>query len=328
MRPRVSILVNNYNYGRYLDRSLTSALEQDFPANEVEIIAVDDASTDDSRAVLARHAPGVHSVLRSKNGGQAAAFNSGLAVARGEVICLLDADDWWEKDKVSRVVAAFERDPELGFLQHPCHEVSSETQPPSSALPEFPDRHDADDFLEGRAICVGTTGMSFRASVLRPLLPVPEDLRICADGYLFYSILEAPVGYLREGLGYRRLHGTNGYVSRYLDPAKIAANLHAFSVLERELERLLRQSGRPLWHEVRRQRRFSQSLEELLLARYEGRLSDAFRHWREATQQKSGAAAARWGAALMVALASPPAYVEMMTAYARLRHLARPGTPA
>src|SRR5687768_3453455 len=129
MRPRVSILINNYNYGRYLDRSLTSALEQDFPSDELEIIAVDDASTDDSRAVLARFAPRVRSVLRPQNGGQAAAFNSGFAAARGEVICLLDADDWWTKDKVSRVVAAFEQSSELGFLQHPCHEVSSETEP-------------------------------------------------------------------------------------------------------------------------------------------------------------------------------------------------------
>lgn len=319
MRPRVSVLVNNYNYGRYLERSLTSALGQDFPAEEMEIIAVDDGSTDDSRAVLARFEPRIKSLLLPKNGGQAAAFNAGFAAARGEVICLLDADDWWDKSKVSKVMAAFDRAPELGFVQHPCHEVTSEEERVGTAFPDFPERHTAEDFLSGGAICVGTTGMSFRASALKPILPVPEDLRICADGYLFYCILAAPVGYVPEGLGYRRFHGTNAYVSRYTDPAKLAANVAAFAVLERELERLLAESGRPLWPEVRRQRQFSRSLEELLLARHEGRLRDAFGHFWDATGQKSGPAAARWGAALLVALAWPAAYVELMTTYAKLR---------
>jgi len=323
MRPRVSVLVNNYNYGRYLARSLTSALEQDFPAEEFEVIAVDDGSTDDSRDVIARFAPRVRPLFLSKNGGQAAAFNAGLEAARGEVVCFLDADDWWAKNKLSRVMEAFDRKPEVGFVQHPCHEVAAEGEEPPVAFPDFPEQHTAEDFLSGRAVCVGTTGMSFRLSALRPLLPVPNDLRICADGYLFYCILGAPVGYVAEGLGYRRFHGTNGYISRYKDPKKLADNLHAFVVLERELERLLVESGRPLWPEVRRQRQFLRSLEELLLARYEGRLRDAWGHWRSATEQRSGSAAVRWGVALLVALASPAAYLELMTAYAGFRKRSR-----
>jgi glycosyltransferase involved in cell wall biosynthesis len=318
MRPRVSVLVNNYNYGRFLDRSLESALAQDFPASELEIIVVDDASTDDSRAVIERHAPRVQGLFLPKNGGQAAAFNAGFAAARGEILCLLDADDWWAPTKVSRVVAAFDRSPELGLVQHPCHEVSGEdaTPPP---VPTLPERHVAEDFLAGRATCVGTTGMSFRASALRSILPVPETLRICADGYLFYVVFKSPIGNLSEGLGYRRFHGTNGYVSRYGDPTKLRANLDALSVLEHELERILVESGRPLWPELRRQRRFAFTLEELLLARYQGRVGDALSHYRDAVGQLSGRARTRWAAALLVALASPGAYLELLTGYAKFR---------
>src|SRR5579871_1139663 len=89
-KPLVSIIIDNYNYGRFVQDALDSALGQTYPHKEV--IVVDDGSTDDSRAVIRRYAGRVRTLFK-KNGGQSSAFNAGLRLSRGEVICFLDADD-------------------------------------------------------------------------------------------------------------------------------------------------------------------------------------------------------------------------------------------
>src|SRR5205085_8851297 len=89
-RPLVSIVVTNYNYARYLERAVDSALRQTY--RPLEVIVVDDGSTDESRTVIAGYGDRVRPVLRS-NGGNAAAYNSGFAASRGDILLFLDADD-------------------------------------------------------------------------------------------------------------------------------------------------------------------------------------------------------------------------------------------
>src|SRR5215213_900396 len=94
--PLVSVIIDNYNYGRFLREAIDSALGQTYP--RVEVIVVDDGSTDDSRAVIAAYGDRVVPVLK-ENGGQASAFNAGFAASRGELICFLDADDTFMPEK-------------------------------------------------------------------------------------------------------------------------------------------------------------------------------------------------------------------------------------
>ncbi|HEX4049105.1 MAG TPA: glycosyltransferase [Elusimicrobiota bacterium] len=320
MPPRVSVLVNNHNYGRYLEAALQSVLDQDFSAGDVEIIAVDDASTDDSREVLARFAPRVRAVLRAQNGGQAAAFNDGFAAASGDILCLLDSDDWWAPSKLSRVVARFDAEPDLGMVQHWCREIGPGGRPLGGQFPELPPRYDAADFLAGRCVFTGTTGLSFRAEAARRIAPVPEELRIDADSYLYNAILGAPAGNIGEALGFRRVHGANRYAGRMRDPARLAEHRRALAVLDRELERLLAGSGRELAEEPRRRRRAEELLADLFLARYAGDLGRAWGCWKDSLSQYSGARRAAKGASLLLALASPRAYLGLQDVYARLRN--------
>jgi glycosyltransferase involved in cell wall biosynthesis len=102
----VSIVVTNHNYGRFLDAALGSALRQTHPA--VEVIVVDDASEDESRAILAAYADRIVCVYLD-HAGQAAALNAGVARARGEVILLLDADDVFVDTKAATAVAEVRR---------------------------------------------------------------------------------------------------------------------------------------------------------------------------------------------------------------------------
>lgn len=89
---RVSIIINNYNYERFLSEAIDSAINQNY--QNTEVIVVDDYSTDNSRDVIASYGDKIIPVYHQENGKQAAAFNSGFAVSKGEIIIFLDADDY------------------------------------------------------------------------------------------------------------------------------------------------------------------------------------------------------------------------------------------
>src|SRR5436190_22493314 len=88
--PLLSIIITNYDYARWLGDSISSALRQTY--RPLEVIVVDDGSTDQSRALIEQFGKQVVGVYKS-NGGQASAFNAGFARSRGDVILFLDADD-------------------------------------------------------------------------------------------------------------------------------------------------------------------------------------------------------------------------------------------
>lgn len=100
-RPLVSILINNYNYGDFISEAIDSALNQTYPY--VEVIVVDDGSTDNSREIIASYGNRIIQVLK-ENGGQASAFNAGFAACQGNVIFFLDSDDVFYSNKVQEIL--------------------------------------------------------------------------------------------------------------------------------------------------------------------------------------------------------------------------------
>ncbi|PSB65352.1 glucosyl transferase, partial [Chroococcidiopsis cubana CCALA 043] len=114
-RPLVSILINNCNYGCYVDKAIESALNQTY--SHLEVIVVDDGSIDNSREVIARYQDRVIPVLK-ENEGQSSALNVGFNIAKGDIICFLDADDLALLEKVSEVVNVFKNNPDIGWCFH------------------------------------------------------------------------------------------------------------------------------------------------------------------------------------------------------------------
>lgn len=88
--PLFSVVIATYNYGRFVARAIDSVLGQTLA--DYEIVVVDDGSTDDTPERLGAYAGRITSVRR-ENGGQASAYNDGIALARGRFVCILDADD-------------------------------------------------------------------------------------------------------------------------------------------------------------------------------------------------------------------------------------------
>jgi glycosyltransferase involved in cell wall biosynthesis len=112
--PRVSCIVTAYNYAEYLPEALESALAQDYPADRLEIVVVDDGSTDATPEVLARYADRVN-VIRQPNGGVNAATTTGLAAASGQVLTFLDGDDAWPADRLRLLIDGLHRFPRAGI---------------------------------------------------------------------------------------------------------------------------------------------------------------------------------------------------------------------
>lgn len=209
--PFVSVVMTAYNYGRFIEESIDSVLSQDYPAGRLELIVVDDGSTDDTPERIKKYG---HRIiyLRQPNGGQASALNLGFAHTTGEIVSLLDADDYFLPGKLARVAEAFANDPNLGMFYHPFLQFDNDTKERSQsrfALVSGSIFQEPHKFLwyAGPGTCV-----SFRRLFLDQLLPIPEEIRMLADGYLGSLIIFlAPILSTPDCLAAYRFHGNNSY---------------------------------------------------------------------------------------------------------------------
>lgn len=217
MNPLVTVLVDTWNHERFIEHALDSVLAQEFDMSRVEIIVIDDGSTDGTAAKIAAYGDRVRHV-RKENGGQATAFNVGIPLARGEFIAMLDGDDWWRADKLAKVVSVLQSRPDVGFVGSGIVQTDGEGHdesygPVSGKQLEFrlDTAENATLFVQHRAF-MGTSRMAGRTEIFRRLLPVPEDLIVEADEHFFTlapAITTAVI--LAEPLCYYRLHGGNLY---------------------------------------------------------------------------------------------------------------------
>ena len=110
MRGRVSVIIPTFNRAALVCRAVESVLNQTY--RDIEVIVVDDGSTDDTLDRLARYGTSIH-VRQQPNRGVCAARNNGICAATGDYIALLDSDDFWMLWKTELQVAAFERCPDV-----------------------------------------------------------------------------------------------------------------------------------------------------------------------------------------------------------------------
>ena len=108
MEPRVSVIIPAYNAAATLKVAIDSVLRQSY--RDFELIIVNDGSTDETAELLHSYAGRIIVVERA-NGGAAAARNSALAIARGNYIAFLDADDIWRSELLARLVPVLDSDP-------------------------------------------------------------------------------------------------------------------------------------------------------------------------------------------------------------------------
>jgi glycosyltransferase involved in cell wall biosynthesis len=213
----VDIVVTNHDYADFVCQAVESALAQTHP--RVEVIVVDDGSTDGSRERLAPYADRVTLILK-ENGGQASALNAGMERSRGEAVIFLDADDLLDAEAAAHVSDALAADTRLAKVQFGMDLIDAHgrpvglSKPPPGVRPPAGDLRRAELAFPFDLPWLPGGGTAFRASALRKILPVPESEfpREGADWYLVHlTALLGDAGAIDRALARYRVHGGNRY---------------------------------------------------------------------------------------------------------------------
>jgi len=247
---RISVLIDTYNHEQFIAQAINSVLEQDMAMADVEIIVIDDGSTDRTPEIIRGFEPRVRA-LRKSNGGQASAFNAGIPECRGEIIAFLDGDDWWEKDKLRSVLQEFEANPEIGAVGNGLFEVDAEGK---KLFVNTPDRayrcffRTVEEGIWFRELMsfMGTSRLAIRKSVLDKILPVPEGMVIEADEYLAtLAVAISGAVIIDQPLTNYRFHLGNLYQYGAYDLKKARRKSDALECLIRQLPDRLESFGVP-----------------------------------------------------------------------------------
>jgi glycosyltransferase involved in cell wall biosynthesis len=208
MSRAVTVIIPTYNYARFVNQAVDSALEQTLAP--VEVIVVDDGSTDNTIDVLAGYGSRIR-VLRQQNRGVAAARNAGAAIAQGNLLAFLDADDVWLPRKLEHQTERFLVEPEVGLVHCAEERFDSHGAVVERRL----------DGLEGwlaptmllfrpRVILGGGSGVMIEREVFREVGGFDERLTTSADWDLYYRVAyRRKVGFVSEVLLRYRLHSSN-----------------------------------------------------------------------------------------------------------------------
>jgi glycosyltransferase involved in cell wall biosynthesis len=227
-----SIVISNYNYGRFLPFAIDSALRQTYSCTEV--IVVDDGSTDDSRDIIAGFANRIIPILKA-NGGQNSAVNAGFAASRGDIVLFLDADDILCPSAVERASRLFQ-DPNVVEVHWPMWDIDANgtktggRRPghrlPEGALRDLVLRDGPDAYINSP-----TSGNAWSRRMLEAVLPIPPLAgTMWSDAYLFgLAALFGAIGAIQEPQGSYRLHGRNQYASLPFDE-RVEADLRFYDV--------------------------------------------------------------------------------------------------
>lgn len=212
--PSVTCVVTAYNYADYAVDAVRSALDQDYPAELLDVLVVDDGSTDGTGDLLARTFAGEPrvTILRQANQGFVAATSRVLAEATGELIGILDADDRWPPDRISRQVAVMQANPAVGLVHGDLRMVDKDgatVNPSFFAYSRFEVRRGRVLGALLRQNHVTSAAMLLRADLRDRFLPIPEEL-VYPDWYISARIAEvAEVEVVDGTVADYRLHGDN-----------------------------------------------------------------------------------------------------------------------
>lgn len=211
-QPLVSVVIPNYNYGRFLSETIDSVLTQTYP--NMEIIVVDDGSTDDSLEILAAYKEKGITVIQQTNRGVGAARNIGAAKSKGEFIAFLDADDIWLPTKIERQLKIFTG--EIGLVTCGMREFDSSSNETLAYLMSKKTDWNVQEILLLDYPVVSGSAIVVRRSTFEASGGFDErkEMHPSEDWEFFYRMARlAKVVFLPEILVSYRNHGNNGHLN-------------------------------------------------------------------------------------------------------------------
>ena len=235
-RPLVTVVIDTFNHERFIARAVDSVLEQNLSQSDLEIVVIDDGSTDRTADILRKFTRRVR-VISKVNGGQASAFNAALPFAKGEIVAFLDGDDWWARGKLETVLNAFNLNPSVGVVGHGLYEVNELTGQSSVVLPTA-DRHvslkSVQDGIEFRSLMcfLGTSRVAIRRRVLDAVGAIPLPLVVEADEFMStLAVAHSDAVLIRQPLTFYRLHSGNLYQFQDEDVVKVRRKMTVLNAL-------------------------------------------------------------------------------------------------
>lgn len=226
MTDKISVIISNYNYGKYIAEAIESVLAQTY--HNFELIIVDDGSADHSKEIIQKYCEQYPKQIKSimkENGGQASAFNAGFAISTGEIIAFLDADDYWYPEKLSVIS---EHHKNYDAIQH---NLLINNQSKFTYLEDKVCKQKRLLEMYGFMGTIPTSGLSFKKDYIKDIFPVPEDsYKICADLYLKIMYLDkGDIFSIDQALGCYRAHDSNNWFNSQF--SSIEYNENTFNLL-------------------------------------------------------------------------------------------------
>lgn len=202
--PVVSVIITSYDYGRFLTDAIESVLGQNYP--RLEVVVVDDGSTDTTHDVVARYARDGVGYIYQHNQGVAAARNRGLSATTGPLVAFCDGDDAWGVDKLTRQLAHLRDHPEVGLVTSHAYACDEGLHPRSVVHAGRGASEQVFEALLVRNIVLNPTCVVVRREILDAvggfsLLPRWEDW----DTWLRVA-QRTRVGFVDDALAYVRRH--------------------------------------------------------------------------------------------------------------------------
>ncbi len=218
VNPNISVIIPTYNYAIYISFAIDSILKQDYPKDKIEIIVVDDGSTDNTIEVLEKYiSNGLIKYYYQINKGKAEATYNAIQKTTGKYIFNLDADDIFLPDKIKKVVDIFEIDSTIVHVGNPASRIYG-NENKLNVYEIFPDlilnkllegqwllRY----FLENNILFGGGSTYAGNGEILRNI-KIPSNVDMYIDEFLIYAILPYGKSYFtNESLSVWRDHGFN-----------------------------------------------------------------------------------------------------------------------
>jgi glycosyltransferase involved in cell wall biosynthesis len=198
--PLVSIVTPSFNQARFLEATLRSVLDQDYP--NIEYLVVDGASTDGSVEIIRRYADRLTWWVSEKDNGQSEAINKGLRRARGEFIGWLNSDDIYLPGAISAAVTAFLSHPQAGLIYGDAQAIDSDGKPFNLMRAH---QYKLTDLMAFQIICQPAAFM--RRSIVQEVNYLNPDYQLLMDNLLWMCMAQkAPIVYIPQTWAAARYH--------------------------------------------------------------------------------------------------------------------------
>lgn len=233
-----SIIIDNYNYDRFLTEAINSALSQTY--FNIEVIVIDDGSTDNSRQIIAGYGDQIRAIFQP-NGKQAAALNTGFSACKGDIIVFLDADDYLLPTAVEKIISEFQ--PGVGKVHFRLQVVDGENKSLGYFIPSIGVNLSSGEvwrllLQSSDYVSSPMSGNAYRREALTPLFPIPDEYKTTADDYLMIStpFYAGKLAGIDEPIGAYRIHDSNQWALTSVSGSRfrrfIKHDLQNFSLLK------------------------------------------------------------------------------------------------